>query len=292
MREIERTVSGQVIDHVNYSGLTRTETLQLLTKQQEEEMTGLGAFCLQNRGGSEILAVYQGTEYYQITRKELIVHYLTPHTADELSALLDRLTGRIFEDAAFLYLLSSPQNDTVPLDCNKTAVFFSKLYEDTENIPVTHPFGQGSIAGIAVPDNLVIRNGRIITVREFTTFDNYAYFWKKYRALRIEKRKHPGFLAESHLEFFVPRTTSVVNKSQMFADEPDKTFSVTFTQIPIRHADISRFVVKMLDNTDDPFAADFSDLQAYARRMPPSDHDSRWDARHLAYKQYVARGIS
>ncbi len=175
----------------------------------------------ENPSRKALLDFYKKTDLFKQTYAYAAKYALNPSVLAQDQDLRSDFVGKVFSDLAFIWLnFSLPSNQTI-LSQDQTLVLWSKMYPHVQRIE--HPFGTASLAGITVPDGVVVeRNGdkpRIVRVCEYKTNGNRVNRGGSYNGYVIGKEIFPVVLGEADFKFFVPDDSSSPSRSREFEND-------------------------------------------------------------------------
>ncbi|MEK7450420.1 MAG: hypothetical protein AAB662_00600 [Patescibacteria group bacterium] len=144
-------------------------------------------------------------------------------------------SGRIFEDIAFIYAAVKFAEHIV-LSPKETLVVFKRIYPDRK---ITNfPFGKESIAGVSVPDGLVVdgKTGKVLKILEFSLDRKVNRFAGKIRTILQGKEGLTEEFGGSTFLFVIPQTFPLPKSIE------DNRASVSSYQVPFSHRNFASLV--------------------------------------------------
>ncbi len=189
-----------------------------------------------NPSRKALIDFYKKTELFKRTYAEAVRYALDPSVVAIEPALRGDLVGKVFSDMAFIWLRSSLPPEQTILSQRQTLNLWSKMYPRVPEIK--HPFGGTSLAGITVPDGVVVERiegvPKIIQVCEYKASGIRAAREIDYRSYLSDQEVLPDLLGGASFRFFVPED-----------DSDTKNDSVR--RLPLAYSQIRNFIDQVLN---------------------------------------------
>lgn len=215
-----------------------SDLLSQLVSGRREELKGWWSIQPPSlETGGDLLRSLQLTPGFRQRYEEAARFHQAPRSDDELRRFRSRLAGAEFAEAASLYCQFMQPPATVVLSAEQTLKFYNKLYPNARRI--YHPLGLDSLAGIRVPDGMVIgRNTRravgILAICEFTLSGARDSFDKSYRGFLRGKRYFPELFYSTTLLFAIPKAADLPVSTRRFIRDGVELVELPFTHVDFR----------------------------------------------------------
>lgn len=223
------------VDVANPSFLPKRENLLISNAEQKRVLSMVKDGQIIPDKWRELFSWYAKSDMFRAVLRSKDSDSLVSLDVNENFKPKDDFAGRVFEDIAFIYAAVKFAKYIV-LSPKETLDVFSGIYSGARI--VNFPFGKESIAGVSVPDGLVIdpKTGKVLKILEFSLVKREDSIGRKISRFKQRRRKLNRDFGGSTLLFVMPQTNPVSEQIR------NNGASVSLYQLPFSRRLFRNFV--------------------------------------------------
>lgn len=155
----------------------------------------------------DLLGVFSTSSIFQKALRVARDYCIRDYMGDDSRTAGEKFRGSLWNQLAFYYLTGQHWNNCTLLSPQRTLEHFKRTTSRRKHPEIENSLGLNSLAGLSVPDGLLIERShgiRVASICEYTITTYPQYFWRKFTSFKMTQRRLGAVAETADCMFVVP----------------------------------------------------------------------------------------